>query len=648
MTTAEWEVRHARVALGEVSPNSGIQFWVHLPPNITVDREARWHMDVSASSTMWNNLPFVASSLADLILPLSCRATISTSRKKGKEETVFWFTLGARRMGHSTLLKSLRDQVRGGDPPIRLEFLQPEGEQPDRVRFSVVFKCSRVLWALTNNDRDADVRFNGPVPHLPRRRGSVLGKLGALLGFLVGPIFWLLSCWSLWLGETSSFVQSILASVPTLVGRVWLAFPSPNNGLADVFDPAATTTSTASLLPAIPRSLRTAFRLGQILTEVQSNSGDRSLADQLLAEAGTLVDRDSQAPLSIAELAQMPNTLRDLELGRGILAYVLEFFTVVNIVWLISILVIAVSFAPAIYYTLGPLSRILKRLLLSLWRRVLRPLSLRLHNWGVFMSLAWLAAYTVLADCRRVPNSLQFFVGFTSLLLALLSTVYCTALFGIRFVKDWRPINQNRLIWSYCIATFIPFAFFSEWVYSLPAIILLHFLWWELPVFAFFDRLIGVELATPIRCSWMGLTLTCLHCALKILLHRAGMPDQLDLLGRQFGTAILWVGNVFGCAPVLFYAQKDVFVGRGYLFRNATLLAALAVVFALSFYTPNSLGLRSVGVIVSVLWAVQKYCDFHLFLKLNNWLLLLLLGCFGYWCALSLHSDPSLLINLFS
>ena len=58
-------------------------------------------------------------------------------------------------------------------------------------------------------------------------------------------------------------------------------------------------------------------------------------------------------------------------------------------------------------------------------------------------------------------------------------------------------------------------------------------------------------------------------------------------------------------------------------------------------------GLANTAVTFTALWLMEKYCELHMELRWNGWLLLLLTSLGAYKSALWLHANPSFVASMF-
>jgi len=137
----------------------------------------------------------------------------------------------------------------------------------------------------------------------------------------------------------------------------------------------------------------------------------------LLQSAASLLGRPS---IDLEELRGVGARLLEIENHVGLLPRVMGAFSLINLVWLLSILGIAVSIGPSIVHALRPLREQLLRTARWLFNHVIEPVAVRCHCWGVFEAAAWLGTACVLLDAARVFHSDSgMYVAATSAALAL-------------------------------------------------------------------------------------------------------------------------------------------------------------------------------------------------------------------------------------
>ena len=87
--------------------------------------------------------------------------------------------------------------------------------------------------------------------------------------------------------------------------------------------------------------------------------------------------------------------------------------------------------------------------------------------------------------------------------------------------------------------------------------------------------------------------------------------------------------------------------GTFYIRRNVIfLLCALIAIYIGNVFQMN--GLANTATTFLVLWMLEKYCEIHFELKLNIWVLILLLSGVMYKLALWLHANPAFVASLFT
>lgn len=113
--------------------------------------------------------------------------------------------------------------------------------------------------------------------------------------------------------------------------------------------------------------------------------------------------------------------------------------------------------------------------------------------------------------------------------------------------------------------------------------------------------------------------------------------------------------SVLGCV-VLFlamlimssrlYREEGARRRRTYLIANALMLTLLLGFMALGM-VGGLPGMANTSVVFFVLWALEKYADFHMTAGFNGWVLVLVSSLVAWRSALALHSNPQFIASLF-
>eukprot|EP00937_MAST-01D_sp_MAST-1D-sp2_P005137 g5137.t1 len=243
----------------------------------------------------------------------------------------------------------------------------------------------------------------------------------------------------------------------------WIRSELPRWARVVRFDSERALQTIDAALPPLPRTRSAAFRLGAVCARHAAAlaAGTAATARRLEEEAHALLARDAAGgagagagaggalpavgAVRAGDMGAMLARLQEEEAHRGVVSHVLALFTLVNMVWLASILGVAVSLGPSLFVVLRPVYEALRAVARALLRRVLVPVARRLHRWCVFEVAAWLLAAGVVLDGHRYyAGSSGMHIAATGLAAGALALAYSTALHGggvvraePRRAKDW-------------------------------------------------------------------------------------------------------------------------------------------------------------------------------------------------------------------
>jgi hypothetical protein len=338
----------------------------------------------------------------------------------------------------------------------------------------------------------------------------------------------------------------------------------------------------------------------------------------------------------------------------GPIARVLGFFSFVNTLWVFAVLGIAVSIGPSAFYLLQPLHDLLRRLLTKLYRDLLLPLLTRLHTWGVLELGAWGCCFAGLARGVALASELHGpafakageMMSFTASALAVPALAYTTFLRG-------RRTSRARLATA-CYVFFVaccmpPAVHFGSTLYGYAAVVSLFgalgFGVWVGPLcFA-----VGFTSdAAMHRIAAAALALVLSFCAATAA---AGSAPARWLAPFASAVSIFGTTNLFLSLLIMssqYYAIDDASSSRGaapspytawWRWSNA-LMVGLLVGLNAAGHILGLEGMANTCASFTVLFALQKYGEFHLRARWNGWLLLLGLSLVTWRVSLFLHVHP--------
>jgi hypothetical protein len=422
----------------------------------------------------------------------------------------------------------------------------------------------------------------------------------------------------------------------------------------------------ASLLVNQPMTLTNAFRLGalrmKLRQELQMSASIRSNAsavtngvDSILNEASSVLGTNKR--ITASQLDNLLSDINQMEAHKGPVARVLGFFSFVNTLWVLAVLGIAISIGPSIYYLLRPLHSLLRRLLLKIHQELIWPVLENLHSCGLFEFAAWvccimgLARGVVLASNNygpALPKAGEM-VSLTASMLVVPALTYTSQLHG-------QHTSNERLVTVCCI-------FFAAC--CAPAAV--HFkstLYGYLTVVSAFAALgFGV---------WIGPLCFAVGFTSDEAMHRVAIAAFIIVLtfcaaiaaSRNTAACINWLApftsatSTFGTANLFlslliissqFYAPDDESLSTRqtvsspynsrWFWSNV-----LMVILLLSLNAVSQLlgleGMANTTTAFIVLFALQKYGEYHIYARWNTWLLILCASFVTWQASLFLNEHP--------
>mmetsp|Transcript_26806 Transcript_26806/g.43071 ORF Transcript_26806/g.43071 Transcript_26806/m.43071 type:complete len:520 (+) Transcript_26806:230-1789(+) len=233
-----------------------------------------------------------------------------------------------------------------------------------------------------------------------------------------------------------------------------------------------------TLASALPESRSKVFELGEIFSDI-SREDSAEIIEPLLLKAARILGRES---IGLAEFMQIKENLAKEPDGMKLvssspssllLRRARGAFSIVNAMWLLSIIGIATSLGPSVYWMLIPLRKMLlaalrgfQEALEYLINKVLVPM----HKFGVFEVLSWAAASFFLVEANRFrekenQSPVAGFIALTGLAVALPSLAYSTSLHlkagkGLLKTGTDRMLQLLRKVWF--LGTTIPLAMSTQ------------------------------------------------------------------------------------------------------------------------------------------------------------------------------------------
>jgi len=646
----------ANVSYGKVRRGHGLRLRITGPCRIVKE----YSLKIDLIGPVFAGQSSLVRAVAENLLPFAL--THFNTSNAGSSRTLD-FVLGAKKLSHGRIKSELELLERAGDP---LFVVEVSGEERGK-RVAVAQFATRASAISASLSIDGScVAPGGIPPELAaladrRRKGSSLAKA-----------YWTLRWWMLPLGFTA--LCWLLAS----------GHPAVDTRRAGplVFRPTGDKVQRGArldhLLPPTPKSMHAAFELGGLAAEARLFSAagahkdwsqphstapavemldgkvgdakhdeEQTQIEKLLRRAATLVSRGADTPLTLRELELIQPHLLELEQHTGLVARVRGAFNFVNLVWLVSILGIAISIGPSVTHLLKPIRQWLYRAARWLLRHVIEPVVARLHSWGIIELVVWAAAAAIRLDADSVfDRPTGNYIAVTSLALALGPCyAYSTFLWATRLQSSDRDAFI-RITSCWAAVTLAPVA------HAYQSTLLAY-----LSVFALYSAL-GFSVACYGLCWCIGFTskravervvaTSALTLVIGLLLRELGPRFALsrEALGvfssplAVVGSLTLYLGLLITSS--LYYDRRS---GR-YLARNMLTLGALLAGAAAGFVSGQE-GLANTACTFVVLWTAEKYGELHCEAKWNGWVLLLVMSIAAYRAALWMHDHPAFVASIF-
>lgn len=655
----------ATASYGSVRRGHGLRLRITAPCRIVKEDSLK----IDLIGPVFAGQSAVVRAVAENLLPFAL-SHVNTSNA-GSSRTLD-FVLGAKKLSHGRIKSELELLERAGDP---LFVVEVSGEERGK-RVAVAQFATRASAISASLSTDGScVAPGGIPPELSaladrRRKGSSLAKA-----------YWSLRWWMLPLGFTA------------LCWLLAFGHPAVDTRRAGplIFRPTGDTAQRGArldhLLPPTPKSMLAAFELGGLAAEARlvsaagvhdewsrpqstalavetldgkvseakhneeqaksAESEAKEAIEKLLRRAATLVSRGADTPLTLRELELIQPHLLELEQHTGLIARVRGAFNFINLVWLVSILGIAISIGPSVAHLLKPIRQWLYRAARWLLRNVIEPVVARLHSWGIIELVVWAAAAAIRLDADSVfDRATGSYIAVTSLALALGPCyAYSTFLWATRLQSSDRDAFI-RITSCWAAVTLAPVA------HAYQSTLLAY-----LSVFALYSAL-GFSVACYGLCWCIGFTskravervvaTSALTLVIGLSLRELGPRFALsrEALGvfssplAVVGSLTLYLGLLITSS--LYYDRRS---GR-YLARNMLTLGALLAGAAAGFVSGQE-GLANTACTFVVLWTAEKYGELHCEAKWNGWVLLLVMSIATYRAALWMHDHPAFVASMF-
>jgi len=549
------------------------------------------------------------SSLAQLFLPLRCKFERATSKSCS-------LTLGAKKLSKTTLMKTLAEIEQAGDPTFVFELR----DSKEKLLALLPTKASLIVHSLKTKG-GKEVRCNEQLPRFHKK-----SNLRMWMRWWFCAIIFCAGCWALTISP-----HKILTTTPSL----WKPVPEG---------------TFAAALPLHPTTMEQAFELGILherLTSCEQPLKSRECTvDSILRDAEKVVGKVMADTATHDQLIHVLEDIKEYERGSGLASRVRGLFNFVNFVWFLSILGITVSIGPSLYHLLKPIREYLHRVAEWLLWEVIVPMCKRLHNWGIFEVCAFSFCFLGVAQGFRMKDaevSANEMVSLTGSILALPCFSYSTLLWGGRLAKNTSHTFLAQLVQGWLFCSWAPLAVhFSSTLFGFLAISALF-------------GILGFGVGCRGLCYYIGFISedALQRCTVVggILISTFTGLRACNIVPSPwlspFETPVAIMGSVVFLLGLLIISCKWYDSRHNYVRDNGYMaVAILATTFFGNTFGMN--GMANTGKTFAGLWIMRLYSELHDHLKLNGWLLMLVLSMFTWQASLYLHENPNHIASMFT
>jgi hypothetical protein len=571
---------------------------------------------------IFNALPYGLGHVAVSFLPFGI--SIQASQARSYQNYSGSVIIGAKSLSRNRIdevLKSIREK---GDHPFVFEI---RGPQSELVGF-LPTQASLIEQSL-RMPHGCNIRYCGELPTFKAKSST-----------------WL---WVKWL----KFAISLCIGI-------WLVFlyPSPIlSTLPPLLSPITHINSTRYLtntLPLCPQNMTEAFILGQLHQQIAHSLSSSSLPVEeggagvsetvkaLLQQAEVLTGRDAGS-VTIQMMNNLPDEIQRLEGHDSMITRVRGLFSFINLLWLFSIIGIAVSIGPSVYHVLYPLRDLIMRISDWVFHQIILPVVTRCHSYGIFEALCYTLVYLLIIQGYRMgKEDMAMYVSFTGSVLSLPCVAYSTLLWGKRLVKRYEGVNTLRQLGSiWLLLCCFPCAVhFSSTLYAYSAVIASYSL---LGSVVFVGRLCIVLGFESKNSAILHSVASFLLLLLFVVFRVWGVADSFL---RPFSSPISVIGGHMLFLSLMILSDDSNGNEKEALRSNILMFVILLLFLLLGFLNGLS-SLTNVAIVYSILWSMQKYISFHCRSRFNVWPLVLILSLVVWRLSLFFHLNPHYITNLF-
>jgi len=612
-----------------------------------------------------------AKNLAEWFLPLRISKFKIT-------RGVLVFILGAKKLSHTTLDKTLLNIKRHNDPVIAMDvLLDPNafGKEKEQILLvRVVTRASEMIKSLMLS-KDGAQKITKPlfynasisnkseavakcISQMNMRRNPKFAGRGIFLSawyhfqYLKYPVLFLLLLYYLILhGQANRDISfNGYVKIPRMI---W--YGAPNGGNMSITAPGV-----EKFLFPLPRTRSAAFKIGRILGELESldrlSERNSTRYTNLLNAASSLVHRKNGTFKNIEDVARIATALDEEEdmLAFSIRRKVMSLFSVVNLIWLLAIIGMSISILPSIHYIVKPLRQLLERIARCLLENIIQPFFRRMHDWGVIELLVWAACSWLILDSHRFYGQVAGrYLAITAFCGSILAAVYTTSMhfvvlakryYGMTSSNDIKKQSIENIIWFLAAAWLAGALHFKSEFLGFAAIAAVYY---KLGFGGYAGRMcyaLGFDDKNALYRNLVA-SFTVLNAIVALRVFK--FKETYSLLSpiqtpvSIFGSLVSNIGLLI--ISSLYYRYRDAV--SYYAIRNALMVLNLLY----SYYLGVLLGidgLTSTSRVFFVLYLWTKFSEVHFENNWSPWLLIFGTSITLWRGSLYLHTNPSLLVDM--
>jgi len=403
-------------------------------------------------------------------------------------------------------------------------------------------------------------------------------------------------------------------------------------------------------LPHLPITILSSWDVSKLQCEylqLKNSQNDLSNAlqnklDDILIAVSNLIHRDS---ISEEQFLNMRTAIAENEKEVSFRSKVTGFFSFVNLIWLISIIGIGISFGPFVYHITLPLRQNFFHIVQYIYYNVLIPS----HEHGVFEVLSYIFCSMMIVEGYRYKSESGFPISISGLFWFYSSFVYSFALHPINYSRNDTIPSLNFIL--FCI-TNIPLTLNYN----------SQLLAWITTVF--FNNAIGFS-AIPVGLGWyigfeshdamiqniiISLIIGAFYIITTIFNCFSKFTKVFKTALTAFSSISLFLGMlIFSSRYYQPYYRYDYNYTSGYeyILRQLAMISLLLIYLFFSYvYSIN--GMRNTAIVFSILYTVEKIIELNLRLNASIWFITLPLFVALYYASLYLHSNKEFVVSLFN